>query len=120
MACKQNLDLRCVLISDPSTLGAGATSRLESRIKKCTPHCICRAPGYHAFSYATLYLQATLTALKRAHEAEPDIFGEHPVSIYISSTGFAVHNSAAHARCIGMLLNCRVSAQITRGVWPYY
>ena len=42
MACKQNLDLRCVLISDPSTLGAGAKTRLESRIKKFTPHCICR------------------------------------------------------------------------------
>ena len=68
MACKQNLDLRCVLISDPSTLGAGAKTRLhtpkavtyheqphycrfmighslgrmESRIKKFTPHCVCR------------------------------------------------------------------------------
>ena len=31
MTCKQNLDLRCVLISDPSTLGAGAKTRLESR-----------------------------------------------------------------------------------------
>ena len=38
----QNLDLRCVLISDPSTLGAGAKTRLESRIKKFTPHCVCR------------------------------------------------------------------------------
>ena len=64
----QNLDLRCVLISDPSTLGAGAKTRLhtpkavtyheqshycgfmighslgrmESRLKKFTPHCICR------------------------------------------------------------------------------
>ena len=26
----------------PSTLGAGAKTRLESRIKKFTPHCICR------------------------------------------------------------------------------
>ena len=42
MACKQNLDLRCVLISDPGTLGAGAKTRLESRIKKFTPHCIYR------------------------------------------------------------------------------
>ena len=43
----QNLDLRCVLISDPSTLGAGAKTRLESRIKKFTPRCICRfvSPG---------------------------------------------------------------------------
>ena len=30
MACKQNLDLRCVLISDPSTLGAGAKTRLHT------------------------------------------------------------------------------------------
>ena len=36
----QNLDLRCVLISDPSTSGAGAKTRLESRIKKFTPHCV--------------------------------------------------------------------------------
>ena len=28
----------------PSTLGAGAKTRLESRIKKFTPHCICRYP----------------------------------------------------------------------------
>ena len=42
MACKQNLDLRCVLISDPGTLGAGAKTRLESRIKKFkfTPHTV--------------------------------------------------------------------------------
>ena len=37
----QNLDLGCVLISDPGTLGAGAKIRLESRVKKFTPHCIC-------------------------------------------------------------------------------
>ena len=36
----QNLDLRCVF--GPSTLGAGAKTRLESRIKKFTPHCVCR------------------------------------------------------------------------------
>ena len=41
----QNLDLRCVLISDPGTLGAGAKTRLESRIKKFTPHCVCRPAG---------------------------------------------------------------------------
>ena len=66
----QHLDLRCVLISDPSTLGAEAKTRLhtpkavtyheqpqycrfmighslvrvESKIKKFTPHCICRYP----------------------------------------------------------------------------
>ena len=42
MACKQNLDLRCVLISDPSTLDAGAKTLLESRIKKFAPQHICR------------------------------------------------------------------------------
>ena len=47
MACKQNLDLRCVLISDPSTLGAGAKTRLESRIKKFTPQCVCRLSSRH-------------------------------------------------------------------------
>ena len=33
-----NLDPRCVLISDPSTLGAGAKPRLESSINKFKPH----------------------------------------------------------------------------------
>ena len=42
MACKQNLDWRCVF--DPSNLGAGAKPRPESRIKKFTPHCVCRPP----------------------------------------------------------------------------
>ena len=28
----------------PSTLGAGAKTRLESRIKEITPHCVCRLP----------------------------------------------------------------------------
>ena len=30
MACKQNLDSRCVLISDPGALGAGAKTRLHT------------------------------------------------------------------------------------------
>ena len=30
MACKQKLDLRCVLIWDPSTEGAGAKTRLRT------------------------------------------------------------------------------------------
>ena len=38
----KNLDLRCAMISDPRTLGAGAKTCLESRTKKFTPHCICR------------------------------------------------------------------------------
>ena len=41
MACKQNLDLRCVLISDPSTLGAGAKSRLH------TPKAVTYHEQYH-------------------------------------------------------------------------
>ena len=43
----QNLDLRCVLVS-LSTLGAGAKTRLESRIKKFTPHCVCRPENGNA------------------------------------------------------------------------
>ena len=31
----------------PSTLGAGAKTRLESRIKKFTPHCVCRRRAHH-------------------------------------------------------------------------
>ena len=37
----QNLDLRCVLL--PVPIGAGDKTRLESRIKKFTPHCTYRA-----------------------------------------------------------------------------
>ena len=40
-----NLDLRCVLISGRSTLGAGAKTRLESRIKKFTPQCVYGVAG---------------------------------------------------------------------------
>ena len=38
----QHLDLRCVLFETPRTFGAAppAETRLESVIKKCTPHCI--------------------------------------------------------------------------------
>ena len=39
---KQNVDLGCGLISDPGTLGAGAKTRLKSRIQEFTPHCVCR------------------------------------------------------------------------------
>ena len=74
MACKQNLDLRCVLISDPGTLGAGAKTRLESRIKNFTPHCVCRSfcsrtllwrvrrlcPPIPANTFAPPYLQTPL------------------------------------------------------------
>ena len=31
---------------------------MDSRIKKFTPHCVCRLPGYRTLSYATLYSQA--------------------------------------------------------------
>ena len=33
-----------------STLGAGAKTRLESRIKELTPHCVCR-PGIYTPKY---------------------------------------------------------------------
>ena len=36
----------------PSTLGAGAKTRLESRIKKFTPHCVCRPWGSLVFTRA--------------------------------------------------------------------
>ena len=38
----QNPNLRCVLISDPSTLRARDKTHLESSINKCTPHCVCK------------------------------------------------------------------------------
>ena len=47
MAYKQHLDLRCVLLSDPSTSGAGGKTRLEFSIKMLTlikPHSIYRPP----------------------------------------------------------------------------
>ena len=34
----KNLDLRCVLLSDPGTFGAGGKTRLESSVKKVNPH----------------------------------------------------------------------------------
>ena len=37
----------------PSTLGAGAKTRLESGIKKFTPHCICRYFGMRTVSLGT-------------------------------------------------------------------
>ena len=66
MACKQNLYLGCVLISDPSTLGAGAKTRLESRIKKFTAHTVFAArkggiiPGLY-FSNIDWYRAASAT-----------------------------------------------------------
>ena len=40
----------------PSTLGAGAKTRLESKIKKLTPHCICRPwPGVLADDHLPLF-----------------------------------------------------------------
>ena len=85
MACKQNLDLRCVLISDPNTLGAGAKTRLKSQGEEVyatlhlqaplvtmplvTPPCICRASSYHALSYATLHLQGGPFSLARPNAA---------------------------------------------------
>ena len=44
------------------SVGAGAITRLESRIKKFTPHCVCRPLGYRALSYATLCLQVYTAA----------------------------------------------------------
>ena len=69
MACKQNLDLRCVLISDPSTLGAGAKTSLHTPKAVAyheQPHyCRCHdraQPGAYGIQNkevcATLYLQA--------------------------------------------------------------
>ena len=50
----KNLDLRCVSISDPSTVGALAKTRLESRIDKFTPHCVCRPlPTFTSTSLST-------------------------------------------------------------------
>ena len=49
------LDLRCVWISNPSTLGAGVKTRLESRIQMFTPHCICSPPGHRALSYHIVF-----------------------------------------------------------------
>ena len=71
MACKQNSDCRCVLVPAPCfqhlgccgqntscevlgpkhvLSGAGAKTCLESRIKKFTPHCICRYGFYRSGS----------------------------------------------------------------------
>ena len=48
----------------PSTLGAGAKTRLESRIKTFTPHCVCRYEIYFATEAdpATYYFGASYRA----------------------------------------------------------
>ena len=40
-----------------STLGAGAKTRLESRIKKYKPHCVCRRPGSLKFNCHQIKVQ---------------------------------------------------------------
>ena len=72
MACKQNLDLRCVLISDPSTLGAGAKTRLASRIKTFTPHCVCR-PATTATTHTRIGDILHAGAANRAHARIGDV-----------------------------------------------
>ena len=64
----------------PSTLGAGAKTRLESRIKKFTPHCVCRAgrakglKGQVVLTY-TLNVKVVLlvAAIMSAHSKTPYI-----------------------------------------------
>ena len=73
MACNLNLVLRCVLIG-PGTLGAGAKTRLETRIKNLYgTYCMCRlcqpqphgAPGKYA-TYC-IYRPAKYTRLDLIH-----------------------------------------------------
>ena len=83
MACKQNLDLRCVLISDPGTLGAGAKARLESRIKEFTPHCVCRA-STAPFACFSTYIIITINPLLTDSIITPlPLFKMVPIYIYI-------------------------------------
>ena len=41
----------------PSTQGAGAKTRLKSRIKKFTPHCVCRSLNPHTDEQCILVVQ---------------------------------------------------------------
>ena len=96
MACKQNLDLRCVLISDPGTLGARAKTRLESRTKKFTPHYICRMKKFtpHFICrieevYVPLYFHCIFIVFSgqpdaAAHDAAHPRASTSHISIYIS------------------------------------
>ena len=52
------------MLSDPGTLGAGAKTRLEPRMKKFTPHCVCR-PRIHAAKVEAL--EMVLAFLVRHH-----------------------------------------------------
>ena len=64
MACKWNLDLRCVLISDLSTLGAGAQTRLHM------PKAVAYHAQYHTVSHTSPYAQGwdlSWTVFKQYH-----------------------------------------------------
>ena len=50
----------------PSTLGAGAKTRLESRIKKFTPHCICR---YGDFTLNYNFQASVKSQIRTEHHA---------------------------------------------------
>ena len=98
--CCQNLDLGCVLVSDPSTFGAGrpnlntcvcglvlgvpTKTRLESGIKKFNPH----------FIYLYLGFEATRNIRGLEKEVTP---GEHiPI---IAMTGHTTNEASIALRC---------------------
>ena len=92
----QNLDLRCVLVSDPGTLGAGAKTRLESRIKKFTPHCVCiqrvtkvitTSLGSTLFIYFTVGLAGFVTF---GANVKPDVLINYPENALFSCARVAI------------------------------
>ena len=69
----------------PSTLGARAKARLESRIKKFTPHCVCR-PGHVSRTNACTYrkqarsrgaVKEVITRYKTRSKYTPRIYSQN-------------------------------------------
>ena len=94
----QNLTLRCVLISDPSTLGAKTKNktRLESRIKKLTPI---------AFAGRTYSTEANAPACK------PAMMCDGEVNSVDNATAFTLH---------GVTHNNNTFYQLVYAVPQYY
>ena len=96
----QNLDLRCVLLSDPSTFGAGGKTRLASRIKKF------KSP---------FILQDARPANTRDQERPVTILTHH--NIITSYHHNEVYTSFKMARQHNRDLRCVAHPSLPRGCW---
>ena len=65
----------------PSTLGAGAKTRLESRIKKLTPHCVCRPFQARLMTNASKPLERPANTMTKPHILTPFPFFQNSAKI---------------------------------------